>query len=136
MRTRGSAIIIQHDKVAVIKRVRNGDVYYVFPGGGVEQGETPEEATIREAYEELGVVISVIAPFIEVAYNGRQVYFLAQILKGEFGTGEGEEFQNSGNGRGTYEPMWVDLELLSTLNIKPQEVAGLLHNKAAGSGLN
>ncbi|WP_377891037.1 NUDIX domain-containing protein [Alkalihalobacillus sp. R86527] len=136
MRTRGSAIIIQHDKVAVIKRVRNSEVYYVFPGGGVEQGETPEEATIREAYEELGVVISVIAPFIEVAYNGRQVYFLAQILKGEFGTGEGEEFQNSGNGRGTYEPMWVDIELLSTLNIKPQEVAGLLHKKAAGSGLN
>ncbi|MCA0988673.1 NUDIX hydrolase [Guptibacillus algicola] len=136
MRTRGSAIIIQNDKVAVIKRVRNGDVYYVFPGGGVEHGETPEEATIREAYEELGVVISVIAPFIEVAYNGRQVYFLAQILKGEFGTGEGEEFQNNGNGRGTYEPMWIDLDLLSTLNIKPQEVAEVLHRKAAGTGLN
>ncbi len=32
---------------------------YVFPGGGVEYGETNEEACIREALEEAGAVISI-----------------------------------------------------------------------------
>ncbi len=27
-----------------------------FPGGGIEEGETPEEATKREVYEELGYI--------------------------------------------------------------------------------
>ncbi|PJN65177.1 hypothetical protein BAWEI_17160 [Bacillus mycoides] len=58
-RNRGAAIIIQGGKIALIKRVREGEMYFVFPGGGIEEGETPEEATKREVYEELGVHIQV-----------------------------------------------------------------------------
>ena len=34
-------------------------MYYVFPGGGIEKEKSPEQATIREAFEELGVHISI-----------------------------------------------------------------------------
>lgn len=123
MRNRGSAILIDNNKIAVIKRVREEDVYYVFPGGGIEEGETPEEATIREAYEEVGVTISITEKFAEFEYVGRQFYFLGQILDGEFGSGEGEEFHRADNTRGTYEPMWIDFEELLSINVKPEEVA-------------
>ncbi|MFN3412991.1 MAG: (deoxy)nucleoside triphosphate pyrophosphohydrolase [Thermoanaerobaculum sp.] len=33
-----------------------------FPGGGVEDGELPEHALVRELHEELGVQIRVLAP--------------------------------------------------------------------------
>lgn len=59
IRNRGAAIIVQGGKIALIKRIRKGETYYVFPGGGIEEGEIPEEATKREAYEELGVHIEV-----------------------------------------------------------------------------
>lgn len=57
IRNRGAAIIVQEGKIALIKRIREEETYYVFPGGGVEEGETPEEATKREVYEELGLHI-------------------------------------------------------------------------------
>lgn len=49
MRNRGSVVIAENGKVILIKRVRNESVYYVFPGGGIEEGETPEQAAKREA---------------------------------------------------------------------------------------
>ena len=48
IRNRGAAIIVQEGKIALIKRIREEETYYVFPGGGIEEGETPEEATKRE----------------------------------------------------------------------------------------
>lgn len=38
MRDRGSVVIIKNNKVGLIKRIREGSVYYVFPGGGIEIG--------------------------------------------------------------------------------------------------
>ena len=56
IRNRGAAIIVQEGKIALIKRIREEETYYVFPGGGIEEGETPEEAMKREVYEELGYI--------------------------------------------------------------------------------
>lgn len=55
MRNRGSVVIVENDKVGLIQRIRDSSVYYVFPGGGIENGETPEEGAKREAFEELVV---------------------------------------------------------------------------------
>lgn len=57
---RSAALIMKDSKLLLIKRIK-GDrpVYYVLPGGGIEAGETPEQATIREMKEELGVDISI-----------------------------------------------------------------------------
>lgn len=123
MRNRGSAVIIENDKVALIKRVKAGCVYYVFPGGGIEEGETPEGATTREAFEELGVQIYIQEKFGEVEFSGLQYFFLAKIVDGAFGTGQGDEFLMSETDRGTYTPMWVEMNKLSSLNVFPKEIA-------------
>ncbi|MDN7243047.1 NUDIX domain-containing protein [Planococcus sp. N028] len=123
MRDRSSVILIQEGKVALIKRVFEGDMYYVFPGGGVDPGETPEQAARREAFEELGVEVEVQALVAVVEHNGTQFFFSAQLLSGEIGTGRGEEFTNLKRDRGTYEPMWIDIAQLQQVNVKPREVA-------------
>lgn len=45
-------------KVAIIS-VRGGE-YFKIPGGGIEEGETEEQAAIREAKEETGSDVAII----------------------------------------------------------------------------
>jgi len=61
-------------------RVDRGDIVWNFPGGGVDEGETPEEACIREMKEETGLDIR-ITELLDGA-DGRHTY-LAEIVGGE-----------------------------------------------------
>jgi 8-oxo-dGTP diphosphatase len=61
MRERVSLIIVQDDQVLLFYRQRNGEVYYITPGGGREPGETLVEAAYREAVEETSLEI-VLGP--------------------------------------------------------------------------
>jgi len=123
MRNRGSVVIVENGKVVLIQRIRDGSVYYVFPGGGIENGETPEAAAKREALEELGVEVKINECLSKVEYNGTQYFFLAEIISGALGNGQGEEYTDKNRGRGTYLPMWVEIESLSSIDVRPREVA-------------
>jgi len=126
IRNRGGAIIVQEGKIVLIKRIREGEIYYVFPGGGIEEGETPEEATKREAYEELGVHIKVEHLIAKVEYKGTEYYFNAHIIDGVFGSGKAEEFKLKD--RGSYIPLWLPMHQLEKVSIKPYEVVGSIFN--------
>ena len=78
LRNRGAAVIIEEDQVAVIKRNRNGREYYVFPGGGIEVDESPEQATIREVFEELGVQIVITEHLGAVQFQWNAILFLGE----------------------------------------------------------
>src|SRR5512142_1126382 len=97
MRIRAGIVLIQDHKVALIERYRAGLDYFVFPGGGVDEGETPEQAAVREAMEELGVEVAIKQKVFEIQFGlkSRQVYFLTEQVGGEFGTGAGEEYTDA-----------------------------------------
>lgn len=122
---------MEEDKVALIERRRAGLEYYVFPGGGVEQGETPEQAAVREAMEELGIDIAIRRK-VAVIYFGfsTQIYYLVEQVGGEFGTGTGEEFIEAGPNnleKGTYLPVWMPIDELSGHDkVYPIDVANLI----------
>lgn len=51
-----SALIINANKEFLLVNLKSfEDKYFAIPGGGVEEGETLEEATYRETEEELGI---------------------------------------------------------------------------------
>jgi 8-oxo-dGTP diphosphatase len=132
MRIRAGIVLIQDNKVALIERHRAGLDYFVFPGGGVQEGESPEQAAIREAMEELGIEVAIKQQVAEIRLGpkSRQVYFLVEQVGGEFGTGVGEEYTNSNPDspeEGIYIPIWMPIdELLNHRDIYPTDIAKLV----------
>ena len=105
-------MIVEDGQLALVRRVRAEAIYFLFPGGGVEADETPRQAAVREAREELGVDVALGALLHEEVYAGeRYLYFEARIVGGEFGTGSFPA------GEGVYEPVWLPLAKLRSVQI-------------------
>ena len=70
MRIRVAGIIPLNDGYALMHRkdVKNKPMseYYVFPGGGLEEGETLEEGTAREIKEEFGITKVILRRIIRI----------------------------------------------------------------------
>lgn len=128
---RAGVLLVEGDRVALIRRTRPGEEYYVFPGGGVEAGETPEAAAAREAYEELGGRVRIGGLAALVRYGDReQRYYRATAIGGAFGSGTGEELGDADAASGGYAPAWVRLGALAGLDVRPEALARAL---AAGT---
>ena len=132
MRTRAGIILIEDNKIALIERHRAGLDYFVFPGGGVDEGESPEQGAVREAMEELGVQVAIkqkVADF-HFGRSSKHFYFLVDRVSGEFGTGTGEEFTDADPDHpqeGIYIPIWMPVdELAQHQNIYPSDLTKLV----------
>ena len=127
MRNRSGIILIEDNKLALIERHRSGLHYFIFPGGGMDEGETPEQTAVREAQEELGISVAIKQKIAELFINGNtQHYFLVDTTGGGFGTGTGEEYGEYDPAYGTYLPLWMPLGDVMNRNVLPRELAQLV----------
>lgn len=83
------AAIIRRDGLILATQRGYGDQKggWEFPGGKIEEGETPEEALVREIREELAVDVSVERHVIDVSWRYPQFQlemrcFLCSIVRG------------------------------------------------------
>jgi 8-oxo-dGTP diphosphatase len=59
IRIRVAGILLKGDNLLLVRHEKNSKSYWLLPGGGVEFGETLENALIREFKEEVGLAIQV-----------------------------------------------------------------------------
>ena len=92
-RIRAVAIIVNNDEVLLMYRINNGKEYYVFPGGSVEEGETVEQAVLREAKEETSLEIKIEKLLYHHIYddNTEQFFYLCRYISGKPELGDGNE---------------------------------------------
>lgn len=121
-------IIEEGNNIIFIKRTKkiNGGikVFYVLPGGMLDENETWEQAGIREAKEELDVDIQLEEIFTEEYnedLNKEERFYFAKVVKGKVKAGKGEEFQNMdiNSKYGLFEIVRISKKELGAYNILP-----------------
>ena len=103
---RAVAVVERDGKVLVIRRHLDGRDYAVLPGGGIEAGESPAEAALRELREECTLDGQVAELLLEGDHGGRiAFYYRVTGVEGEPVLGGGEaEHQDETN---SHHPMWA-----------------------------
>ena len=110
-----------------VRKRRDIQDYYTFPGGGLEESETLEEGVVREIKEEFGITVKVIKKLYEMhseKFNQKEYFFLCEYVEGEFGTGDGPEFSNNPKytDSGDYIPEIIKKEDIENLLLLPPEI--------------
>jgi len=119
---RAVGIIVKNNKILLIHRIKDGKEYYVFPGGAIEENESPKEAAIREIREELSINNIVIDKFLfQITNRGnKEYYYLIKSFSGQPKLG-GEEKQRMDQSN-QYYPTWIELDKIKDLdNLYPEE---------------
>ena len=91
IRETARGVIIRDNEILLIRRTRQNaeggiDNWLSIPGGGLDPGETPEQAVVRELQEELGLTVRIdrfLAKQDVPADESRHYYFLCSIVEGE-----------------------------------------------------
>ncbi|MBB4738141.1 8-oxo-dGTP diphosphatase [Actinoplanes octamycinicus] len=103
-RRRAAAVIVRDGRVLMVherSRRSGGGEWWTLPGGGLQPGETAEEAVRREVFEETGLVVSDLRYVLEMPYpSGMTSVFAVTVADGEPRAG-----QDDGSGP---EPLGLD----------------------------
>jgi 8-oxo-dGTP diphosphatase len=79
------AIIVDQGKVLMARRrAAEGEISWVFPGGAIEAGESPEDAAVREVAEETGLKVEAIKALGDRVHpkSGVPMFYVAVRLVG------------------------------------------------------
>jgi 8-oxo-dGTP diphosphatase len=90
-----AAIIVRENRVLMVRRrVKEGELMWQFPAGGIEAGETAEEAAVRETAEETGLTVEAVKLLGERVHpkTGRLMSYTAcTVIEGEAHVADEEE---------------------------------------------
>lgn len=121
---RVSAVILKDNKILLIHRKKNGEEYWVFPGGGVEGIETLEEGIIREVKEETNLDVLKYERAFNVyndASKKEEPFYLCEVSDGQPEIVGEEKEKNSDEN--WYQLEWIELNKIINIRLVPQSAA-------------
>ena len=120
------AIIIQNGKILLTHETNSG--WWLIPGGGIEEGETPEDCVIREVEEETGVIVRPTEHFLTIheyyeEYRYTGYFFICEV------TGKGQMRLTDAEMRRGVHPEWIPLHDAIDLFSKHESYADISEEK-------
>jgi 8-oxo-dGTP pyrophosphatase MutT (NUDIX family) len=117
---RAQCIVHRGNVLLMVKHRQGGEEWWCLPGGGIEDGETPAQAAIRELKEECGVEGTILRQAGRAAYaGGDETYtFLIDIGDQDVRIGTDPEFHQA-------EQVLVDVRWMTLSEIPERDRAFL-----------
>ena len=104
----GSRAIIMRDGMILLTHETNSG-WWLVPGGGLEDGETPEECCIREVEEETGYIVRPLHQFLTLYEYYEEYRYISHYFTCEV-TGNGEMHLTDAEVQRGVEPQWIPLQ--------------------------
>ncbi len=127
---RPAIIVIEDGKVLLVKSKYKDEEFYLFPGGGIEFGETIEDAAVRETLEETGVKVKIKDIFHVNEYiyakdwskRSVTIFFTAEVIKIS-------KPQTDDEGK-IKSVEWIELKELGKYDIRTKRVTDMVESRS------
>ncbi|MDR7071754.1 NUDIX hydrolase [Fictibacillus barbaricus] len=128
-RPRAFAAILKDDTILMVREISKTNDFWTLPGGGLEDGETFEDAVIREVREEVNLDVNVIKYLFSRTYeHGIEKCYLVEVAEGDREPSLGYDPEFSLNEQNLCEVKWQSIkkmkndlhvsEVIRTMNLK------------------
>ena len=120
------AVVVRDGMILLGHEVNSG--WWLVPGGGEEEGETPEECCVREVEEETGLIVKPLQQFLTMyeyyeEYRYISNYFICEV------TGKGHMRLTDAEIRRGVEPQWIPLQEAVDIFSRHQSYADVSEEK-------
>lgn len=124
---RAACICLVDGQLLVVHRAKGGCRYAVPPGGGVEEGETPADAALRELLEETRLNGQIVRHVASIDHQDRRAHYYLVRASGQPRLGHGPE-QEQASTDNSYTPAWApaDTDSLTNIGLVPTEAIHLV----------
>ncbi len=121
-------LVLHNNNILLMYREKKGKKYYAIPGGKAENGESLEDAVVRELFEETSIHVEIdkhLGAFVDKDKNKTQHLYLCKYVKGkpELRVDSVEQGFMNEDITNYFRPEWVDVDKLDSLTIKPFVIA-------------
>ena len=117
-RSRSVAIVVRGGKILMERVFYFGREFYTVPGGGIEPGETPEQAVLRELKEETGLEGKIVKPLVTIHkdHGSSEYSFEVEVTEDQEAI-TGYDPEESTENPPLREVLWMSLEEIRTCGV-------------------
>ena len=119
-------VVVRDGMILLSHELESG--WWLVPGGGLENGETPEQCCVREIEEETGVIVRPVKHFLTLyeyyeEYRYIDYYFVCEAV------GRGEMRLTEAERKRGVTPEWLPLQEALSIFARHQEYAAISEEK-------
>ena len=125
-RAASRAVVLRDGMILLSHETRSG--WWLIPGGGIENDETPEECCVREVEEETGFLVNPVSQFLKLNEYYEEYCYISHYFVCEV-TGRGQIHLTEAEADRGAEPQWLPIQEAVDIFSRHQSYADVSEEK-------